>query len=250
MGSSEERRAERVADRHRPENLIWVMPAEGSLMHSAVVFIGGEPPHPGVIPLLPADRRVVAADSGLDHALALGVAVDQLVGDLDSVSEAGLQAATRLGIPIERHPRDKDFTDTELAIRTALDTGARHLVVVSGVGDRLDHSLGALLALTSPELAAIEVEAWWGEAHVFVVRGPGELHVTGAVGDIVSLLPVNASAEGVTTSGLRFPLTDETLHASSSRGVSNELTATTAVVTVRRGALVAIVPHALRKVLP
>ena len=61
---------------------------------------------------------VIAADSGMDHALALGVEVDLLVGDLDSVLPESIPLAKR----VERHPWDKDVTDLELALLAALES--------------------------------------------------------------------------------------------------------------------------------
>ncbi|CAB4721797.1 unannotated protein [freshwater metagenome] len=215
-------------------------------MSTAVVFIGGHPPHPGVLAHLPQDRWVVAADSGYDHATALGVEVDLLVGDMDSVSLDGLLDAAGHGVTIERFPTDKDFTDTELALRAALRHGPSAMVVVSCVGDRLDHSISALMALADPSLAAIPVEAWWGEAHVTVLRGPAARVIGGSVGETVSLLPVDGPAEGVTTTGLLYALHNEVLHATASRGVSNVFTEPSLTIEVRHGALLVIRPHALR----
>jgi thiamine pyrophosphokinase len=75
---------------------------------------------------------------------------------------------------------------------------------------------------------------------VTVVRG--EQTLTGAVGDLVSLIPMGGPASGVTTQGLRFPLDGETLDPLSGRGVSNTIVAVPAVVTVASGVLLAIRP--------
>jgi thiamine pyrophosphokinase len=210
---------------------------------SAVIAIGGEPYDAGVVALLPVSRFTIAADSGLDHARRAGLDVDLVVGDLDSVTPGALAAASRDGVAVERHPRDKDAVDTELAIDAALARGFEHIVVVSGGGDRLDHGLAALFLLAAPRLAECRVEAWWGGAHVHVLRGPAEVELTGPAGAIVSLIPVHGDAVGVTTCGLRFPLAEEDLPAGTSRGVSNELLGGRASVSSRGGALLVVVPH-------
>src|SRR4051794_15769361 len=108
---------------------------------TAIVFTGGDPPGPAAVRDLPADRIVIAADSGLDHALALGVRVDVVIGDLDSVDAKGLEQARTDGTRVEPHPADKDQTDLELAMGLASSSGADRLIVVGGHGGRVDHWL-------------------------------------------------------------------------------------------------------------
>ena len=101
---------------------------------TALVFAGGDGPAAAALADLDPDAFVVAADSGLDHALALGVRVHLVVGDLDSVTESGLRTATAAGAVVEQHPPDKDATDLELAISAARDHGARRVTVFGGGG--------------------------------------------------------------------------------------------------------------------
>src|SRR4051794_39851414 len=99
----------------------------------ALVVAGGPGPVVVTEPL-PADAFVVAADSGLERAVALGLSVDVVVGDFDSVSETMLQAAADRGVRVERHPREKDATDLELALSVACDAGADRILVLAGDG--------------------------------------------------------------------------------------------------------------------
>jgi len=208
---------------------------------SAWVFAGGDPPDAGAIrDLAPADL-VIAADSGLMHAQALGVAVHVVVGDLDSVDAAALAAATAAGVAVERHPVDKDATDLELALDAALARGARSVLVVGGHGGRLDHLLANALLLASPRFATVRVDARMGRAHVTVIHDRAEL--SGAPGALCSLLPVGGPAVGVETDGLRFALHRETLEPGSTRGISNEFVAPIATVSVTAGVLLAIAPR-------
>ncbi len=183
---------------------------------------------------------VIAADSGVDLAHALGLHVDVAVGDFDSVTPAGLARAEDDGAAIERHPADKDATDLELALDRAVELGAARAVVVGGAGGRLDHLLAGVLLLGSPRYASLELEARLGPARAYVVRDACRLR--GTPGELVSLLPLNGDADGVTTRGLRFPLHAETLSAGSTRGVSNVLDEPEAHVSVERGALLALLP--------
>ncbi len=170
------------------------------MLSTAVVFVGGDAVDPALIGELPEHRWVVAADSGLDHASRIGVRVDLMVGDLDSVSAASLDSYDG---PIERHPVDKDATDFELALDRAIEhPNIDRLIVVGGHGGRLDHLLANAAVVASPRFAGVEVEWIAGTTRAHVIRHHCELH--GAPGEVVSLLAVGGDATGVTTNGLRW----------------------------------------------
>ena len=214
--------------------------AAPSASNTIIVVTGGDPIDPASVATLPEGALVVAADSGVDRAQALGLPVHVAVGDFDSVTPAGLRRAEADGAVIERHPTAKDATDMELALDAALARGARHIVVLGGHGGRLDHLLANALLLASPRWAGATVVAHMGGARVTVVRD--HVVLTGVGGDLVSLLTAHGPARGVSTEGLLYPLQDEDLMPGSSRGVSNELTAARAEVRLRHGVLLAIQP--------
>jgi thiamine pyrophosphokinase len=205
-----------------------------------VVVTGGDAVDPAHLPAMPDGTRVIAADSGIDHAHALGLVIDLAIGDFDSVTSAGLERAESDGAHVERHPAAKDATDLELALDAALALAPARVHVLGGHGGRLDHLLANALLLARPAYTAVDITAQMGAAHLTIVRR--EARVEGAVGGIVSLIPLHGSAVGVTTTGLLYPLADEDLPAGSTRGVSNELTDTVATVTVRGGVLAAVQP--------
>src|SRR5262249_28692192 len=144
-----------------PSNLLRVMPAKGGRVapdgQLVVVFAGGDPVDPRLRAEVRPGARVVAADSGLHHAQALGVHVDVVVGDFDSVDEHALQAAVADGARVEQFPVAKDFTDLELALQTAGHLGATDVLVLGSAGGRLDHFLANLLVLASPHFAALRL---------------------------------------------------------------------------------------------
>lgn len=208
----------------------------------AVVLAGGEEDvHPLPCTLSGADL-VIAADSGLALADELGLTVDLVVGDLDSVEPARLDRARRSGVRVERHSTDKDRTDLAIALDTARDHGARSLTVVGGAGGRLDHLLAVPALLASEAYAELTITAVMGRAITSVVRGRRTLH--GRSGELVGLIAVHGHACGVTTRGLRYPLDDEVLAAGSSRGVSNVFEDGAATVSVDVGVLLAVQPGA------
>jgi thiamine pyrophosphokinase len=215
----------------------------------AVVVSGGLAPDPAEVRPLPAGAFVIAADSGLEHAAALGLTVDVLVGDLDSVSAPAVLAAESAGVRVERHPVDKEATDLELALDYALALGATRVTVVSGGGGaRLDHHLAELLLLASERFVPLRLDARIGAARVVAIHAGDSVALLGAPGAVLTLLALGGPAIGVATSGLRWPLRAETLHPGSTRGVSNEIVSGPVRVEIAGGALLAVGTHPLERV--
>lgn len=209
----------------------------------AVVFTGpgsDELPAHLVRALVPSGAHVIAADSGLHLAIAAGVGVHEVIGDLDSVAPDALRHAVDAGARVDRHPAAKDQTDLELALDRAAQLHVQRIIVIGGAGGRLDHLAANLGVLAADAYAAFAIEAHMGPARVDVVRD--RVALRGEVGDVVTLLPMHGPAFGVETEGLRYPLRDETLAAGSTRGVSNEHVATLASVRLARGVLLVVAP--------
>lgn len=208
---------------------------------TVVVVTGSAPLDRAAVAEVPHGAIVLAADGALDHALRAGLTPAGLIGDLDSVSADGLAWAQHHAT-ISRHDPDKDRTDTELALTMAADLHPQRLVLLSGGGDRLDHSIAAIGALGHPSLTGIpEIDGWWGDQRFHVVHGPGRLHLEVETGAVVSLLALHGPVDGVTTAGLRWALTDAELGALVGHGVSNEVVDEHVDVRLRTGVLTVFV---------
>jgi thiamine pyrophosphokinase len=205
---------------------------------TAIVIAGGDPVDPTLPARLPAPRFVIAADGGLAQAETLGLRVDVVVGDMDSVDPVALRRAEAAGAAVERHPVDKDATDLELALRYVDRTGLGGAILIGGAGGRLDHLLGNALVLTAPEFAHLDLEWWIGTTRVVVTRRRAVLD--GSIGDTVTLLAIGGPARGVSTTGLRWRLDGDDLPYGSTRGVSNELVDPTATIALEDGVLLVV----------
>ena len=206
----------------------------------AIILIGGDLVDARAVPPLPADAYVMAADSGIAQAPLLAINVDLVIGDMDSADPAAVRDAEAHGAEIEIHPRDKDATDLELAVVAAAERGYTRLVVVGGTGGRLDHVLGNVLLVAAGRFDDLAIEWWTGREHVLLARPGSPVRVSGRPGDALSLIPLGGRASGVTTEGLRWPLSGDELTADTTRGISNELTGERAGVTVDSGTLLVV----------
>lgn len=204
-----------------------------------LVFANGEMVNPkATLALADTADYVIAADGGLTHVQALELKPDMLVGDLDSVSPEQIVWANEMGARIRRYPIEKDETDLELALQEAAETGCRRVTITAALGGRLDQTLSNIYLLHLPNLADLDVRIDEGDQEVILIRG--SLELAGKTGDIVSLLPLSPIVRGITTSGLRYPLTEESFIFYRSRGVSNEMLRDQARVEIQSGILLCI----------
>jgi thiamine pyrophosphokinase len=196
---------------------------------------------------LERDAIVIAADGGARHAASLGLAIDRWVGDGDSLGADRVAELAAAGIPVELASPDKDESDTELAIRAALETSPASIAIVGALGGaRLDHAFANLTLLSMRELDGIDVRLVDVEARVRLLRapaadgGPATAALEGRIDDLVTLLPIGGDAAGVTTEGLAYPLRDEALLDGRTRGLSNRRIVPIAAVTLRAGRLLVV----------
>ena len=227
--------------------------------HRAVVLADGNAPsRPALDAAWPGWDEgvdyVVAADGGARLATGLDLPIDEWVGDGDSLGAHGIEALRRAGVPVELASIDKDETDTELGLLAALRAGSRDVTIIGALGGaRVDHQLANVQLLAHPAAADARLQLLGDRARLRLLAAPGSdggavrLELPGRVGDIVSLIPL-VHAVGVTTRGLRYPLSDALLPVGPARGVSNIRERSDASVLIRSGRLLVIeVPATLPK---
>lgn len=184
---------------------------------------------------------VVAADGGARLADSLGLRIDRWVGDGDSLGPDGVADLRARGIAVELEPTEKDTSDTELALLAAIETGAGSALILGALGGpRPDHALANIALLGHPGAAGCDVTILDPAARIRLLTGPAaRARLTGRIGDIVSLIPLETTT-GITTTGLRFGLAEATLAFGPARGISNIRIATEATVAIEHGRLLLV----------
>src|SRR3954470_12794406 len=84
---------------------------------------------------------LIAADGGALPLLRAGIVPQVVIGDMDSISTAGLAELEAHGVTPQRFPREKDETDLELALLHTATAGATKIDILGALGGRWDHTL-------------------------------------------------------------------------------------------------------------
>lgn len=208
-------------------------------MMKAVVFTGGEIKNYEKVRKYTVNTDlIICADSGVRHAFNMNVKPDILVGDLDSISCEDRRKVEESGTKIVRFSKEKDYTDTELAICEALKMRASEAVLLGALGGRPDHSLANIFLMVSFKEKGLELKLADENWEMFVIDK--KIEIAGEKGDILSLIPLTPKVQDVKTGGLYYPLKDETLVMGPARGISNVFVENVATVSIKDGLLLVI----------
>lgn len=206
----------------------------------AVIFANGVLSDPaGAKKLLDPQDILIAADGGARHCRTLGLNPDTIIGDMDSLTPAELEEFEQRGAQLITFPSDKNETDLELALLHARRLGAKEILILAGLGRRWDQTLANILLPAYHRLTSLSIAFWEAGQWLYLVSE--QLEITTQPGSTVSLIPIAGDALGVTATGLQWPLTNETLHFGASRGVSNQMQAASARISLDQGLLLVVV---------
>lgn len=197
-------------------------------MKKCIIFGAGV--YDSTIPDIQSGDFVIAADAGYEKCRCFGIIPDIIIGDFDS-SEIIPDGENIVRLPVE-----KDITDLFAAANEAKKRGCDELHIYGALGGRPDHSFANYSLLAS--LAKDRISAFlYGENYTVTAIRNNTLEINGKKGDTVSVFSWTEKSEGVSYSGLKYPLENAVLERDFSLGVSNSLTDTKALISVKNGIL-------------
>jgi thiamine pyrophosphokinase len=176
---------------------------------------------------------IICADNGMKHAKVLGIMPNYIVGDFDSGNEEDLKYFPKA--IVERVNKEKDETDTELAVDLALGLKPHQIDIFGGLGTRMDHSLGNVHLLYKGLLEGVCMRLMHPHNVIYLINDKIVLH--GEIGDLVSLLPLSMHVEGVYTKGLAYEVINGDFYIGKPYGISNYMSETTMEVVIQKGLL-------------
>lgn len=206
-------------------------------MKAAVVSSGDIKDYGYLKGILSECTMIVCADGGAAHVNRCGMTPDAVVGDLDSIDSKTYEGLKNSCI-IEKYPREKDYTDTQLAIEYAIRNGADDILLLGCTGERLDHTLANILLLIHLLKRNVNACLINEKNTIFAVKD--HIVIGGNPGDLLSLVPVIEDAKGIFTSGLKYALVDGIIQAGEPLGISNVFVEKQAEIRLSSGYLLII----------
>ncbi|MBP3369149.1 MAG: thiamine diphosphokinase [Clostridia bacterium] len=202
----------------------------------AFIYTGGKIYPENITEHPKADDVTIAADAGYKNALLLGDTAQILVGDFDSLDDDGIsENVKKIQVPAQ-----KDFSDTQLAVDTALKMGINDIVIIGGLSGRLDHTLANLSIIKELTLQNVFAIITDGKNRVRYVRSTSTL-IPRSGYRYLSLIADGEKIKGVDIEGCKYPLKNATItEHDQSLTISNEIVGNCALISVKRGGVYVI----------
>jgi thiamine pyrophosphokinase len=206
----------------------------------ALIVTGGERPEKDLLKKKASfSSMIIAADRGAGYCLDAGILPDMVVGDMDSLHSGFHDELVSKGIEIRRFDCRKDMTDTQIAVDAAIEKGADEIEILAGIGSRFDHSLANVHLLFRAMKQGVIAKIVSGIHEIFLIERKNI--IMNEAGAIVSFLPLEHCAKGITLRGFEYETDNIDMDMSFPIGVSNVIRSNSAEVFVSDGILIAVI---------
>jgi len=182
---------------------------------------------------------IIAVDKGVEILDALGVIPDNIIGDFDSVNIEILKKYEDMNIAIHKLETEKDYTDTHMALKLAIELGSSEITIAGAIGSRIDHTLSNIHLLDEANSKNVQCKIV-DEKNEIMVIDKNIMIEKDEKYKYISLIPLTDEVEGVTLEGFKYGLENRTLKIGESIGISNEQVSDIAQIKIEKGKLIVI----------
>lgn len=183
---------------------------------------------------LPENPYIICADGGYIHSQKLNLKPDIIIGDFDTLDRSIIEEQNNICYPAE-----KDDTDTMLAIKYALEHGYTDISIYGALGGRIDHTIANIQSLLYI-LKHGGHGTIYGDTEIITVVENSSRDFPRKDGYYFSVFSLPGHSDGVTLSGVKYPLSDAVLTDSFPIGVSNKIISDFCTLEVKSGILLVI----------
>ena len=184
-------------------------------------------------------ETIVAADKGLEALNKINVMPNYIIGDFDSVNKTTLNQYENKNIEITYLKPEKDFTDTHMAIKLAIEKRAKHITIIGATGTRMDHTLANIHVLNEALQNNVPTEIINENNRIMLINKKAKL-IKNTNYKYVSIIPLTTKITGVTLKGFKYNIENATINLGESIGVSNEQIEQEALIEIKEGIAILI----------
>lgn len=204
-----------------------------------IIISGGKPPSKELLlQEVTVDTFLIAADSGANCLYQYNIAPDLLLGDFDSIDKKVLDYFKKSNCDIDIYPTEKDFTDTEVAVKKALSMKPNEIVFLGCTGSRVDHLLGNIGMLKT--CMQNGVNSCIKDENNNIRLTSASTSLKGTAGQIFSLQAYGDEVIGLTIEGAKYSLNNYNLKIGESITISNEFAGNIVNLKFKSGTLMII----------
>ena len=186
-------------------------------------------------------QNIIAGDRGLEALYQLKIIPNHVVGDFDSVSPEILEFYKKQPkIIFHTYNAEKDNTDTDIALKLAIQMKSSEITILGALGKRMDHALANIHILKDALGANIPCQILDEHNRIYLVNTEKTLEKDKVYGKYISLIPLTSTVEGLTLKGFKYPLNKYNLPIGISLGISNEIIEDIAHIEMEKGILIVI----------
>lgn len=142
---------------------------------------------------------IIAVDGGLKILDSVAIKPDLIIGDMDSIDESVLKKYT--DVKIKKYPLEKDYTDSELALKKAIGLNPENIYIISGTGSYFDHSYANIVNLLRNKNKGINIKIITGNAEIFTVKK--KLKLVNLINRRFSFFPI-CKVTGIDMEGCKY----------------------------------------------
>ncbi len=184
-------------------------------------------------------QNIIAVDKGLEILDKCNIEPNYIIGDFDSINKNIFLKYCNKDIEIIKLNPEKDYTDTHMAIKLAIDLKSTDIIIIGAIGTRIDHVLGNINILKECMDNGIDAK---------IVNFNNEIKLINKNTTIkkdenykyISIIPLTSKVEDVTLKGFKYELNKYTLEIGNSLGISNEQILEEASIELKNGILIII----------
>lgn len=162
---------------------------------------------------------IIASDHGLEALNVCKIIPNYIIGDFDSIDNNLLQNYSDTEI-VRLNP-EKDYTDTHMALKKAIEIRSQKIVILGATGSRIDHLIGNIHILKEALENNIDCKLVDSNNEIFLINKDSYIKKDTHF-KYISLIPLTTTVTGITLKGFKYSLNNACLRIGHSIGISNE----------------------------